>query len=68
MIIYPPSRFAEAVHEKVESSCGAAASFSWATSGTRRARILGRPFFGSFFVRTKKEHTNQFENKPQRKL
>jgi hypothetical protein len=56
MKIYSRSRFAEVVHEKVETSCGAATSFSCTASGTRRAKIAEWLFFGSFFGHAKKEH------------
>jgi hypothetical protein len=39
----------------MKTSCGAATIFLCAALGIRRIKIAGRPFFGSFFDRTKKE-------------
>jgi hypothetical protein len=49
-----PSRFAKVVLQKVATSCGAVTAFLSATLGTRRAKIAGRLFFYSFFLREKK--------------
>jgi hypothetical protein len=53
VFFYPPSRFAKAALKKVATSCGAATAFLSTALGTRRAKIAGRLFFHSFFLREK---------------
>ena len=53
--LYPPPIFAKVAFKKAATSCGAATAVLSAALGIRRAKIVGRLFFYSFFLRKKKE-------------